>query len=55
MKQRGANLILDKKAVVLLADAVKAFDITQAAIDRLNQKLPSLKVTLAAPPAPGQK
>jgi outer membrane protein len=56
MQQRGGNMILDKNALVYASpDAVKAFDITQAAVDQLNQKLPTLKVTLAAPPAPGQK
>ena len=54
MQQRGANLILDKTAVVYASpQAVQAFDITQAAIEQLNQKLPTLKVTLAAPAAPG--
>jgi Skp family chaperone for outer membrane proteins len=56
MKQRGANMILDKVAVVYASqDAAKAFDITEAAISQLNQKLPSLKVSLAAPPAPAKK
>jgi outer membrane protein len=54
MQQRGANMILDKNALVYASpDAVKAFDITQPAIDQLNQKLPNLKVNLAPPP--GQK
>lgn len=53
MQQRGANIILDKNAVVFASpQAVAAFDITQAAIDQLNQKLPSVKVELVAPPAP---
>ena len=53
MQQRGANMILDKNALVYASpQAVQAFDITQPAIDQLNQKLPSLKVTQAAPPAP---
>lgn len=53
MQQRGANMILDKNALVYASpDAVKAFDITEAAINQLNQKLPALKVSLAAPPAP---
>jgi len=53
MQQRGANLILDKNAVVYASqDAARAFDITQAAIEQLNQKLPNLKVSLAPPPAP---
>ena len=51
MQQRGANMILDKTAVVFASpQAVAAFDITQAAIEQLNQKLPSLKVDLVAPP-----
>ena len=49
MQERGANIVLDRKAVMSASD--NAFDITQAAIDRLNQKMPSLKVTLTAPPA----
>jgi outer membrane protein len=49
MTERGGNLILDKNAVVFANNS--AFDITQAAIDRLNQKMSSLKVTLTAPPA----
>jgi Skp family chaperone for outer membrane proteins len=56
MQQRGANMILDKNALVYASpQAVQAFDITQPAIEQLNQKLPALKVTLAAPPSPGQK
>lgn len=50
MQQRGANLILDKSAVVFANSS--AFDVTQAAIDQLNQKMSSIKVTLAAPAAP---
>ena len=52
MQQRGANMILDKNAVVFANSS--AFDITQPAIDQLNQKLTTVKVTLdasaAAPP-----
>jgi outer membrane protein len=56
MQQRGANMILDKNALVYASpQAVQAFDITQPAIEQLNQKLPGLKVSLAAPPAPAQK
>ena len=56
MQQRGANMILDKNALVYASpDAVKAFDITEPAINALNQKLPSLKVSLATPPAPAKK
>jgi len=57
MQQRGANLILDKSAVVFANSA--AFDITQAAIEQLNQKISSLKVNMASPqsgppPAPSR-
>jgi outer membrane protein len=48
MVQRGANMILDKNAVVFANSS--AFDITQTAIDQLNQKLSSLKVTPQLPP-----
>jgi len=52
MQQRGANIILDKNAVVFASpQAVAAFDITLPAIDQLNQKLPSVKVDLGPPPA----
>ena len=56
MQQRGANMILDKNAVVFANTG--AFDITQPAIDQLNQKMSSVKVTLdasaAPPPPPGR-
>jgi Skp family chaperone for outer membrane proteins len=51
MVQRGANLILDKNAVVFASTG--AFDITQTAIDQLNQKMSSLKMTLQMPPPGG--
>jgi outer membrane protein len=51
VKERGANLVLDKQAVVF-ANA-SGFDITGEAINRLNQKLSSFKVNLNAPPPPG--
>lgn len=52
MQQRGANMILDKNALVYASpQAVQAFDITQPAIEQLNQKLPNLKVSMATPPA----
>jgi Skp family chaperone for outer membrane proteins len=49
MQQRGANMILDKSAVVFASSS--AFDITQAAIDQLNQKMSTVKVTLQNPSA----
>lgn len=52
MQQRGANIILDKQAVVYASpQAVAAFDITMPAIEQLNQKLPTVKVDLVSPPA----
>jgi Skp family chaperone for outer membrane proteins len=56
MQQRGANMIFDKQAVVFASpQATQAFDITQTAVEQLNQKLPSFKVELVAPPqAPGK-
>lgn len=50
MQQRGANLILDRAAVLKGSDSA-AFDITGDAINRLNQQMPSYKVTLLNPPA----
>jgi outer membrane protein len=51
VKERGANLVLDKQAVVFANTS--GFDITGDAINRLNQKLPSIKVDMnAKPPAP---
>lgn len=51
MAERGANLLLDRNAVVLGTVDV---DITQQTIQRLNQKMPSLKVELVPPP-PGMQ
>ncbi len=42
MQERGANLLLDRNAVVLGTVDV---DVTGVAIARLNQKLPAVKVT----------
>ncbi|HEY4078601.1 MAG TPA: OmpH family outer membrane protein [Rhizomicrobium sp.] len=54
VKERGANLVLDKQAVVFATAG--GFDITGDAINRLNQKMPSFKVNLnAPPPAPPKK
>jgi Skp family chaperone for outer membrane proteins len=48
MKERGANLLLDRSSVVLGTDP--NLDITPIAVQRLNQKLPTVKVELVAPP-----
>jgi len=47
MAERGANLLLDRQAVVLGTVDV---DVTAQAIQRLDQKLPSVKVQLTNPP-----
>jgi outer membrane protein len=50
MRERGANMMLDRSAVILSAIDV---DVTQVAIERLNKALPSVSVGLAArPPSP---
>jgi Skp family chaperone for outer membrane proteins len=51
MAERGANLLLDRNSVVLGTVDV---DITGLAIQRLNQKMPTLKVELVPPP-PGMQ
>ena len=52
MAERGANVLLDRRAVVLAAGGM---DISQVAVDRLNKKLPTLKVNLVAPPPGAQE
>ena len=47
MAERGANLLLDRQAVVLGTVDV---DVTGLAIQRLDQKLPTVKVQLVNPP-----
>jgi Skp family chaperone for outer membrane proteins len=47
MAERHANLLLDRNAIVL---GTVNIDITGAAVQRLNQKLPSIKVQLVNPP-----
>ncbi|MGH6876081.1 MAG: OmpH family outer membrane protein [Rhizomicrobium sp.] len=46
MSQRGANLLLDRQDVVL---AMVDIDVTKLTIQRLDQKLPAVKVQLATP------
>jgi len=48
MAERHANLLLDRQAIVLGTVNV---DITGAAVQRLDQKLPSVKVQLVTPSA----
>lgn len=51
MQERGANLLLDRGAVVL---GMVDIDVTQLAVQRLDQKLPTVKVQLVAAPAGAQ-
>ncbi len=51
VKERGANLVIDKQAIVFAPQA-QGFDITIDAIKRLDQQIPSLKVNFNAAPAP---
>jgi len=48
VKERGANMVLDKQAVVFAT--LSGFDITADAIKRLDQQLPSVKVNINAAP-----
>jgi Skp family chaperone for outer membrane proteins len=48
MQQRGANILLDRAAIVL---GMVDIDVTQLTIQRLNQKLPTVKVQLVSAPA----
>ena len=48
MMERGANLMIDRQAIVIGAPGL---DVTPVAIQRLDQKLPTVKVQLATPPA----
>lgn len=47
MQERGANLLIDRQAIVIGAPGL---DVTKVAVDRLNQKLPAVKVQLVSPP-----
>jgi Skp family chaperone for outer membrane proteins len=47
MVERGGNILMERGAAL---EWVPAFDVTDVAIQRLNQVLPSVKVTPAPPP-----
>jgi Skp family chaperone for outer membrane proteins len=53
VKARGANMVLDKQAVVFATAG--GFDITGDAINQLNQQLPTLKVNFNVTPPPAPK
>jgi Skp family chaperone for outer membrane proteins len=46
LQERGANILLDRQEVVL---ATADIDVTKVTVQRLDQKLSSVKVSLAAP------
>jgi len=51
MKERGATLLLDRGAIVWGTGDI---DITRTAIQRLDQKMTTVKVSLVSPPKPKQ-
>jgi len=53
VKERGANIVVDKQAVVFAT--ASGFDITQDVINRLNEKMPTYKVNINAPPPAQQQ
>ena len=50
MRERGANMVLDRSAVIVATSDV---DVTPVALQRLDRALPKVKVDLAAAPAAG--
>jgi outer membrane protein len=47
MQERGANILIDRQMALIVPPGL---DITAATVQRLDQKLPSVKVQLANPP-----
>lgn len=52
MKERGATILLDRSSILLAPNSI---DVTQLVIQRLDMKLPTVKVELTAPPASAQQ
>jgi Skp family chaperone for outer membrane proteins len=48
MKERGATILLDRSSILLAPNAI---DVTQLVIQRLDMRMPTVKVELTAPPA----
>jgi Skp family chaperone for outer membrane proteins len=48
MKERGATILLDRSSILLAPNAI---DVTQLVTQRLDMRMPSVKVELTAPPA----
>jgi Skp family chaperone for outer membrane proteins len=47
-KEHGVNLVLDKQAVLFATSST--FDITPEVIQKLNARLPAVKIDFNAPP-----
>jgi outer membrane protein len=54
MTERGAQIMMDR-TVVLMAPAISEFDITRAAVQRIDAKIQRIPVTLAPVAAAGQR
>ena len=52
MKERGATILLDRSSILLAPNSI---DVTQLVIQRLDMKMPTVKVELTAPPASAQQ
>ena len=52
MKERGATILLDRSSVLLAPNSI---DVTQLVTQRLDMKMPSVKVELTAPPSGAQQ
>jgi len=52
MKERGATILLDRSSILLAPNSI---DVTQLVIQRLDMKMPAVKVELTAPPAGTQQ
>jgi outer membrane protein len=52
MKERGATILLDRSSILLAPNSI---DVTQLVIQRLDMKMPTVKVELTAPPARAQQ
>jgi len=52
MKERGATILLDRSAILLAPNSI---DVTQLVIQRLDMKMPTVKVELTAPPPGAQQ
>ncbi len=51
MHERGATILLDRSSVLLAPNAI---DVTEVVKQRLDMKMPSVKIELTAPP-PGMQ